>query len=132
SSRRRPQAATASHNNQEKFMHKQVVKADVPDAGATFNHCVKYGNMIYVSGLPPFDADYSAQLRNARANKQPLPPFPDMPLEKQVRIVTENMKKLVEAAGANRDCLLKVNVWLEDQSQHEAVETLCKPYVARG
>jgi len=35
-------------------MHKQVVKADVPDAGATFNHCVRYGNMIYVSGLPPF------------------------------------------------------------------------------
>ena len=44
-------------------MHKQVIKADVPDAGATFNHCVKYGNMIYVSGLPPFDAEYSAQLR---------------------------------------------------------------------
>jgi len=72
-------------------MHKQVVKADVPDAGATFNHCVRYGNMIYVSGLPPFDAEYSAQLREARANKQPLPPFPDMPLEKQVRIVMENM-----------------------------------------
>jgi len=50
-------------------MHKQVVKADVPDAGATFNHCVRYGNMIYVSGLPPFDAEYSAQLREARANK---------------------------------------------------------------
>ena len=70
-------------------MHKQVIKADVPDAGATFNHCVRYGNMIYVSGLPPFDAEYSAQLRAARANKQPLPPFPDIPFEKQVRIVME-------------------------------------------
>ena len=109
-------------------MHKQVVKADVPDAGATFNHCVRYGNMIYVSGLPPFDAEYSAQLRAARANKQPLPPFPDMPLEKQVRIVMENMKKLVEAAGSNMDCLLKVNVWLKDQSQQEAFDGVYKTY----
>ena len=109
-------------------MHKQVVKADVPDAGATFNHCVRYGNMIYVSGLPPFDAEYSAQLREARANKKPLPPFPDMPLEKQVRIVMENMKKLVEAAGSNMDCLLKVNVWLKDQSQQEAFDNVYKTY----
>ena len=62
-------------------MHKQVIKADVPEAGATFNLCVKYGNMIYVSGLPPFDAEFSAQLRAARANKQPIPPFPDIPFE---------------------------------------------------
>ena len=109
-------------------MHKQVVKADVPDAGATFNHCVKYGNMIYVSGLPPFDAEYSAQLRDARANKKPLPPFPDIPFEKQVRIVMENMKKLVEAAGSNMDCLLKVNVWLKDQSQQEAFDGVYKTY----
>ena len=109
-------------------MHKEVVKADVPDAGATFNHCVKYGNMIYVSGLPPFDAAYSAQLRDARANKQPLPPFPDIPFEKQVRIVMENMKKLVEAAGSNMDCLLKVNVWLKDQAQQEEFDRVYKTY----
>jgi 2-iminobutanoate/2-iminopropanoate deaminase len=109
-------------------MHKQVVKADVPDAGATFNHCVKYGNMIYVSGLPPFDAEYSAQLRNARANKQSLPPFPDIPFEQQVRIVMENMKKLVEAAGSNMDCLLKVNVWLKDQTQQEEFDRVYKTY----
>ena len=109
-------------------MHKQVVKADVPDAGATFNHCVKYGNMVYISGLPPFDAEYSAQLREARANKKPLPPFPDMPLEKQVRIVMDHMKKLVEAAGSNMDCLLKVIVWLKDQRQQEEFDRIYRSY----
>ena len=109
-------------------MHKQVVKADVPDAGATFNHCVKYGNMIYVSGLPPFDAEYSAQLRAARANKQPLPPFPDIPFEKQVRICMEHLKKLVEAAGSNMDCLLKVIVWLKDQRQAEEFDRIYRGY----
>ena len=109
-------------------MHKQVIKADVPEAGATFNHCVKYGNMIYVSGLPPFDAEYSAQLRGARANKQPLPPFPDIPFEQQVRICMEHLKKLVEAAGSSMDCLLKVNVWLEDQSRQEEFDRVYRTY----
>jgi 2-iminobutanoate/2-iminopropanoate deaminase len=109
-------------------MQKQVIKADVPEAGATFNQCVKYGNMIYVSGLPPFDEEYSAQLRAARANKQPLPPFPDIPFEKQVRICMEHLKKLVEAAGSNMDCLLKVNVWLKDQSRQEEFDRVYRTY----
>jgi 2-iminobutanoate/2-iminopropanoate deaminase len=109
-------------------MQKEVIKADVPGAGATFNHCVKFGNMIYISGLPPFDAEYSAQLRNARANKQPLPPFPDIPFEKQVHIVMTHMKRLVEAAGSNMDCLLKVNVWLKDQSNQEEFDRVYRTY----
>jgi 2-iminobutanoate/2-iminopropanoate deaminase len=109
-------------------MKKQVIKADVPDAGATFNHCVKFGNMIYISGLPPFDAEYSAQLRDARANKQPLPPFPDIPFEKQVHIVMTHMKRLLEAAGSNMDCLLKVNVWLKDQSKQEEFDRVYRTY----
>lgn len=109
-------------------MQKQIIKADVPEAGATFNHCIKFGNMIFISGLPPFDAEYSAQLRNARANKQPLPPFPDIPFEKQVHIVMTHMKRLVEAAGSNMDCLLKVNVWLKDQSKQEEFDRVYRTY----
>jgi 2-iminobutanoate/2-iminopropanoate deaminase len=37
-----------------------------------------------------------------------------------VRLVMDNMEKLVEAAGSNMDCLLKVIVWLRDQ--HDAAE----------
>ncbi|MBX9829473.1 MAG: RidA family protein [Xanthobacteraceae bacterium] len=109
-------------------MQKQVIKADVAETGGPFNLCVKHGNMIYISGLPPFDAEYSAALRNARANKQPIPPFPDVPFEKQVRIVMDNMKKLVEAAGSNMDCLLKVIVWLKDQRQQEEFDRIYRTY----
>ena len=98
-------------------MHKQVIKADVPETGGQFHLCVRHGDIIYVSGLPPFDAEFSAQLRHARANKLPIPPFPDIPFEKQVHIVMTHLKKLVEAAGSNMDCLLKVSVWLKDQRQ---------------
>ena len=47
-------------------MQKQVIKSDVPETGGPFNLCVRHGDMIYVSGLPPFDAEFSAQLK-ARA-----------------------------------------------------------------
>ena len=109
-------------------MHKQVIKGDVPETGGPFNLCVKHGNMIYVSGLPPFDAEFSGKLKAARANKQPIPAFPDIPFEQQVRIVMDHLKKLVEAAGSNMDCLLKVNVWLKDQSQQEAFDNVYKTY----
>jgi hypothetical protein len=33
-------------------MHKQVIKADVPETAGPFNLCVRHGNMIYISGPP--------------------------------------------------------------------------------
>jgi 2-iminobutanoate/2-iminopropanoate deaminase len=109
-------------------MQKQVIKADVAETGGPFNLCVKHGNMIYISGLPPFDADYATALKNARAAKLPIPPFPDVPFERQVRVVMDNMKKLVEAAGSNMDCLLKVIVWLKDQRQQEEFDRIYRTY----
>src|SRR6185295_17139428 len=109
-------------------MQKQIIKSDVPETGGPFNLCVRHGNMIYVSGLPPFDAEFSAQLRNARANKLPIPAFPDIPFERQVRIVMDHLKKLVEAAGSNMDCLLKVIVWLKDQRQSEEFDRIYRTY----
>jgi 2-iminobutanoate/2-iminopropanoate deaminase len=39
-------------------MEKQVITADVPETGGPFNLTVKYGNLIFISGLPPFDENY--------------------------------------------------------------------------
>jgi 2-iminobutanoate/2-iminopropanoate deaminase len=109
-------------------MRKEVIKADVPETGGPFNLCVRHGGMIYISGLPPFDEDYAGQLRAARAAGKPIPPFPDVPFERQVRIVMDHMKKLVEAAGSNMDCLLKVIVWLKDQRQQEEFDRIYRSY----
>ena len=109
-------------------MNKEVIRADVPETGGPFNLCVKHGNLIFVSGLPPFAADYAATLRDARAKGQPIPPFPDIPFERQVRIVMDHLKLLVEAAGSNMDCLLKVIVWLKDQRQAEEFDRIYRGY----
>jgi 2-iminobutanoate/2-iminopropanoate deaminase len=74
--------------------------------------------------MPPFDQDFAGRLRDARARGLPLPPFPDLPFERQVRIVMDHMKRLVEAAGSNMDCLLKVIVWLKDQRQQEEFDRI--------
>jgi 2-iminobutanoate/2-iminopropanoate deaminase len=109
-------------------MHKEIIKADVPETGGPFNLCVRHGDMIYISGLPPFDEEYAKELCAARAAGKPIPPFPDVPFERQVRIVMDHMKKLVEAAGSNMDCLLKVIVWLKDQRQQEEFDRIYRSY----
>jgi len=109
-------------------MDKEVIHADVPETGGPFNLCVKHGNLVFISGLPPFAGDYAAKLREARAKGLPIPPFPDVPFDTQVRIVMDHLKKLVEAAGSNMDCLLKVIVWLKDQRQSEEFDRIYRSY----
>src|ERR671912_2648549 len=89
-------------------VEKQIVRAGVPETGGPFNLCVRHGDMLYVSGLPPFEEEYCAELRAARARGEPPPPFPDLPFERQGRIVMDHLKALVDAARAGMDCPLKV------------------------
>jgi 2-iminobutanoate/2-iminopropanoate deaminase len=109
-------------------MDKEVIAADVPETGGPFNLCVKYGNLIFISGLPPFEEEYASRLRAARAKGDRIPPFPDMPFEKQARVVMDHLKALVEAAGSNMDCLLKVIVWLKDQRDQETFDRIYRTY----
>ena len=110
-------------------MEKQVIRAEgVPETGSPFNLCVRHGDMLYISGLPPFEEEYCVLLRAARARGEPPPPFPDLPFERQVRIVMDHLRMLVEAAGSSMDCLLKVIVWLRDQRQQEAFDRIYRSY----
>ena len=107
---------------------KRNYDAGLPSSNAPFNLCVRHGDLIFISGLPPFDESYSAALREAREKGLPIPPFPNPPFEVQVRLVMDNMKKLVEAAGSNMDCLLKVIVWLRDQRDAEQFDRIYRGY----
>ena len=82
--------------------------------------------------VPPDDPRYAgfvAHLGNIQPGEaKPIPPFPDIPFEKQVHIVMTHLKKLVEAAGSSMDCLLKVSVWLKDQRQQEEFDRIYRTY----
>jgi len=109
-------------------MEKQVFTAGLPETGGPFNLCVRYGPLIFVSGLPPFDEEFSARLRDAREKGLPLPEAPKVPFEREAEIVMDRLKALVEAAGSNMDCLLKVNVWLRDQGDMETFDRVYRRY----
>ena len=109
-------------------MEKKIYDAGLPSSNAPFNLCVRHGDLIFVSGLPPFDAEFSRQVREAREKGLPIPPFPNPPFEQQVRLVMDNMKKPVEDAGSNMDCLLKVIVWLKDQRDAEQFDRIYRTY----
>ena len=109
-------------------MEKQLIEADVPGLGGPLNMAVRFGPLFFVSGLPPFGEAFARQLREARANGEPLPVFPDMPFEEQAKVVMDHMKKIVEAAGSTMDHLLKVNVWLKNQSDQAAFDRIYRSY----
>lgn len=109
-------------------MEKHNYDAGLPLTNAPFNLCVRHGDLIFISGLPPFDQTFSNAVREAREKGLPIPPFPNPPFAQQVRLVMDNMKKLVEAAGANMDCLLKVIVWLRDQRDAEEFDRIYRTY----
>ena len=73
-------------------MRRQVIKVASLETGAPYNLCIRHGDLIFIAGLPPFDAEFSKKLHEARANGTPMPPFPDLPFERQVEIVMDNRK----------------------------------------
>jgi 2-iminobutanoate/2-iminopropanoate deaminase len=109
-------------------IRKKVVRSGVPETGGPFNLGVTYGPLVFVSGLPPFDAAYARQMREARARGERPPPYVQAPFDEQVRIVMDHVKQVVEAAGSNMDCLLKVIVWLKDQTKAEAFDRIYRTY----
>lgn len=109
-------------------LDKQVITAGVPTTGGPFNLCIRHGDMVYVSGLPPFDEEYASRLRAARVAGEAIPPFPSTPFDVQARRVMDHLQALLEAAGSNMDCLLKVVVWLKDQSDQEAFDRIYRSY----
>jgi 2-iminobutanoate/2-iminopropanoate deaminase len=103
-------------------LKKKVVKSGVPETGGPFNLGVTYGPLLFVSGLPPFREDYARQMRATRERGEKPPPYVPEPFDDQVRVVMDHVKAVVEAAGSNMDCLLKVIVWLKDQTKAESFD----------
>lgn len=110
-------------------MKKEVIRTDkVPETGGPFNLCVRRGDMVYVSGLPPFQEDFCRQLRDARASGAPLPKYQRKSIEDESVIVMNHLKWLLEAAGSSMEHMLKTTVWLRDQKEQAAFDKIYRSY----
>ena len=64
------------------------------------------GELVYVSGLPPFDPE-TGELKR-------------FPFERQAEIVLDQMKRCLEAAGSSMERVLKLNVYCTVEETHFA------------
>ena len=75
---------------------------------------VRAGDLIYVCGLPPFDPETGEVKRQ--------------PIERQMRIVLDQMKRCVEAAGSSLEQVVKCNVYCTDDSHFSTFNEIYARY----
>jgi 2-iminobutanoate/2-iminopropanoate deaminase len=77
------------------------------------------GNMVFVSGMPPFDPDTGEILPNA-------------PFEHQVELILTQVKKALEAAGSDLDHVLKCNVLCISADRFKAFNEVYKRFFPKN
>jgi 2-iminobutanoate/2-iminopropanoate deaminase len=105
-----------------KKVKKEVI--DVPGVsvhlkkeGIPLNPVIRAGNFVFVSGLTPMDR---------RTGKIPL-----VTVDKQTKIVLENMKVCLEAAGSSLDNVVKCTVYITNTAYFDEVNAVYRKFFKR-
>ena len=99
-------------------MTKQVIMSDrVPKSRVPLSHAVKTGNLVFVSGITPFDME----------NRVAKDDFPA-----QMRQVMENLKCVLEDAGSSLDKVVKTLVVLKRTSDFASMNEIYREYFTEG
>jgi 2-iminobutanoate/2-iminopropanoate deaminase len=98
-----------------KRMHKQVIHTDkVPPARVPLSQAIKAGDWIFVSG----------QLGNDPRTRR----LAEGGIGPETRQVCENLKAAAEAAGGTMDDICRVDVYIRNMEQFEAIHKVRREY----
>ena len=105
-------------------MQREIIRVEPIDSnfekwGAPVSTCTRAGNMVFVSGMPPFDPETGEILVHA-------------PFERQVELILEQAKKALEAAGSDLDHVLKCNVMCISAERFKAFNEVYKRYFPKN
>ena len=105
-------------------MQREIIRVEPIDSnfekwGAPVSTCTRAGNMVFVSGMPPFDPETGEILVHA-------------PFERQVELILEQLKKALEAAGSDLDHVLKCNVLCISAERFKAFNEVYKRYFPKN
>jgi 2-iminobutanoate/2-iminopropanoate deaminase len=117
--RARASVAAQFRSNQGTAMKREVVRVEPISSwlekwGAPASPVTRAGNMIFVSGLPPFDLE-TGEILSA-------------PIERQTELVLDQMKRCLEAAGASLDNVMKCNIYCTSAKHFAAVNSVYRRY----
>jgi 2-iminobutanoate/2-iminopropanoate deaminase len=83
--------------------------------GVPVSTCTRAGDMIFISGMPPFDPKTGELLVNA-------------PFEQQAERSLEELKTALEAAGSDLEHVMKINVLCVSPERFKAFNEIYKRY----
>jgi 2-iminobutanoate/2-iminopropanoate deaminase len=85
-----------------------------PKPVGPYSPAIEYGDLVFVSGQGPMNPD-SGQVEKGD-------------VESEMKIVMENVRLLLEAAGSRMDRVLKTTVYLADMQDFARMNALYKTY----
>lgn len=83
-----------------------VTSHRAPAPGGAYSQAIRYGDLLFVSGIVPADAD-ADEFTILHPND----------LEKQTKLVLKHLRAIVEDAGSSMDHILKTTVFVHDLEQ---------------
>jgi 2-iminobutanoate/2-iminopropanoate deaminase len=102
------------------IMKREIIRVEPFDSnfekwGVPVSTCTRAGDMIFISGLPPFDPKTGELLVNA-------------PFEQQAERSLEELKTALEAAGSDLEHVMKINVLCVSPERFKAFNEIYKRY----
>lgn len=94
-----------------------IVSPKGPKVRSPLSHAVKTGNLVFVSGMPPYYGESQ---------------FVEGDLAAQFHQVIANIKGVLETAGTTLEKIVKMNVILTRQSDFWAMNDLYRQYFKEG
>lgn len=94
---------------------KKIIKtSDAPQAIGPYSQAVEAGGFVFVSGQIPIDPKTGGVVQ--------------ADIKEQTRLVMENVKKILAAAGCGMSAVVKSTVYLKDMSDFAAVNEVFGSY----